>query len=232
MPGLTPEAISRASQAAQTIQDVYWPAWQSHPDFAAASRWCEQDPNDPAAVALYRHEPFHGHRYSYMIAPVFDLLAPAQLTWGEKTLGEFVCILPIRDDLPVHPTRIGYIRWSLKGAGKAFRARQVLREMLPAKYRPLISLARSFARTPKSAYLPIEWKLAHRGQVWRQSEMPEWYRYKTRDRLNFESFCEKYRERLAGIEAHIGRESFWICATGQIHPDDVFKHLTYQLQIW
>jgi hypothetical protein len=71
MPGLTTDAISRAIQAAQTIRDVYWPAWRSHPDFAEAARWCKQDPNNPEAVALYRHEPFRGHRYSYMIGRVF-----------------------------------------------------------------------------------------------------------------------------------------------------------------
>lgn len=231
MPGLTPNAIRRAIQAVLTIQNVYWPAWKDHPDFAESARWCEQDLNNPVSVAIHRHEPFQGHQYSAMICPVFDLLTPAQLKWGAKKLGEFMTLLPIRPEIRVHPTRISYISWSLKGAGKAFRARQVLRVMLPAKYRPLISLARSLARTLKSAYLG-EWKLAHAGKAWKRSEMPGWYRAKTRDQFNFEAFCERYAGRLEGIEARISREAFWKCATGQVHPDDVFKHLTYQLSLW
>lgn len=224
--------IGVAADIARLIEDTYWPAWVEHPDFHPSEF---SDPWNPTAVAVYRHEEFQGHDESYMIAGINDLLAPAQITWGRRTLGDFLCIRPILDEIPVHPTRIGFISFSLKGSGRAYRCRMELKRLLPARYRPLISKARQCARMRKLAYLS-EWLLRERaGQAVNlrdRTSLPLWYTETTRDALNFQRFLDHCGSQLKGMEVYITVENFWIAATGKCHPDEVRKMVTHQIELF
>jgi hypothetical protein len=224
--------IGVAAGIARKIEDTYWPAWLEHPDYHPSEF---ADPWNPTAVAVYQHENFQGHDESYMIAGISDLLAPAQMKWGRRTLGTFSCIRPILDEIPVHPTRISYISFSLKGSGRAYRCRMELKRLLPSKYRPLISKARQCARTPKSAYLS-EWLLNERaGQAVNlrdRTSLPAWYTQTTRDALNYRKFLDQCGDQIRGIETYITMDNFWMAATGKCHPDEVPGLVTHQIELF
>jgi len=220
-----------AVEIARLIREVYWPAWREHPDYYA-SEWC--DPFNPHAVAIYTHEPYEGHSESCMIAGLSDLFAPAQLKWGERTLGQFACVRPIPSEIPVHPTRICYISWSLKGSGKAFRCRMELKRFLPRRYHSLVSLARSCAKTQKAMHLS-EWLLNERaGQhvnLKDRSALPAWYTSTTRDALNYARFLELAGDKTSGLETFITLDHFWQAATGHCDPGQVQNMVTHQMKL-
>lgn len=222
------DKIGAATELTRIIHDVYHPAWKAHPDYYSTDF---SQPYNPTVIAVYEHEAFKGHTESYMIAGLSDLLAPAQMEWGKRTLGTFRCIRPIRADIPVHRYRISYLSWSIKGSGRAFRCRQELKSLLPTKYHPLVSLARKAARAPKHFHLS-QWMKDHQGEhidLRNRSILPDWYNRKTRQEMNRERFIEMAGGRLGGLSRYITLENFWAAATGQCHPDEVQTLITHQM---
>jgi hypothetical protein len=110
--------------------------------------------------------------------------------------------------------RNAFISWSLKGSGRAFRARQELRAALPRKFGLYISKARKFARLwkweiLKTAHYPPELKLE---ALWA---------------LHFRETYGSAMER-AGLSKYMSLEAFFACATGEIYPDEVPDMITHQ----
>jgi hypothetical protein len=148
------------TELGRSIEAVYGPAWRAHPDYWPS----KEDPHNPTVVAVFSHPEYQGHSESFVIARVGDVLSPANLRWAARTLGDFKCLRPIRPGIPVSQTRIGYVSWSLRGKGNAFRCREELKQLLPRRYRPLITMARRVATTPKTAHLKA-WSSITRGPI-------------------------------------------------------------------
>ena len=219
-----PDKDALIAELGRSIEAVYAPAWRAHPDYWPS----KEDPHNPTVVAVFAHPEYRGHSESYVIARVGDVLSPANLRWAARTLGDFKCLRPIRNDWQVSKTRIGYISWSLRGKGNAFRCREELKQLLPRKYRPLITLARRIATTPKTAYLKA-WMLDHPGANLRdKSVLPDWYKAASRDELNFGKFAEHAASRAHGLANYITLENLWRIVTGQIHPDAVPNFINHQ----
>jgi hypothetical protein len=224
------DQITSGAELARIIEQTYFPAWKSHPDYRPSG----EDPHNPMVVAVWSHEALKGHTESYMIARLGDVLAPAHMEWGRRTLGEFKCVRPILSTVPVHPSRISFISWSIKGKGRAFRCRQELKSLLPTKYHKLLSLVRKAARTPKTAYLS-EWllneKAGQKVNLRNRSELPEWYNHATADQLNFARWKQLAGRDLDGLDRYIRLGEFWRAATGKMHPDDVITLVTHQISL-
>jgi len=220
-----------ADELAQIVTRSYWPAWQAHPDFRQSTT---EDDHNPAVVGVWCHPAYQGHSESFVIARLGDVLAPANVRWGARSLGEFQCVRPVLPTIRVSATRITYISWSLKGSGQGFRCRQLLKGLLPAKYHTYIVMARRIARNPKTYHL-AEWLLDHSGQgidLTDRRQLPDWYNQETRDRLNYFTFIRRAGAALIGIEQYVTAPNFWRIATGQVHPDVVHNLLVHQPRLF
>ena len=219
-------------KAAQTVAGRirgWWAHWQQHPDFESIQGACPSEEWNPHVVGVWQHPPgVQGKTESYYLSTLQDVTSPQAQRWCGRIFGQFRCIRPYPHDWPTHPIRAMYLSNSLLYGGKGYQARQTLKNYLPRKYHPLITFARKASRAPKTAHLG-QWKVDHAGENWRNhSDLPAWYKAKTRDQLNEQNFLERYAGRLAGLEAYITPHDFWLAAPGKIHPDDVASLLTYQ----
>ena len=190
-------------------------AWRSHPDFYPTF--------PPAAMSVWSHEAYRGHTESYVMAGMSDVTSPAHLKWGRRSLGEYAGIRPVPPELPVSREREIFLSFSLKGAGKAFRARRELKRLLPRKYRGYVQKARHFRRDTK--YMAYK---ALRGGI--NPEPDAEYRHTRADEYRFRLFSWHYADKLAGLP--IGLRDFWRIATGQVHPDQVATYFTRQTELF
>ena len=192
-------------------------AWRNHPDHYATF--------PPAAMSVWTHEPYRGHTESYVMAGMTDVTSPAHRKWGQRSLGEYAGIRPVPPEWPVDRQREIFLSYSLKGAGKAFRARRELKRLLPRKFRALVQRARYFSREKKY----VAFKSLVGGL---NPEITEEYRHTTADEYRFRLFTHHYADRLIGLEDYIDPRAFWVCAIGQVHPDEVIHYFTHQLELF
>ena len=192
-------------------------AWREHPDHYPTF--------PPAAMSVWTHEPYKGHTESYVMGGMTDVTSPAHLKWGKRSLGEFAGIRPVPPELPVSSERESFLSFSLKGSGKAFRARRELKLLLPSKYRPFVTKARSFAREKKYGV----YKSLVGGSV--NPPITDEYKRTTAEEYRFRLFAQHYGDQLAGVENFIRLRDFWNCATGKVHPDHVIDYFTHQLAL-
>ncbi len=191
--------------------------WRRHPDYYAMF--------PPAAMSVWNHEPFKGHIESYVMGGLCDVTSPAHLKWGRRALGDYAGIRPVPPELPVDRQREIFLSYSLKGAGKAFRARRELKRLLPRRFRGYVGKARHFRRDTK--YMAYK---ALAGGI--NPEPDADYKRTTADEYRFRLFVHHYAEKLAGLEDYISLRNFWRCATGQVHPDAVLNYFTHQLELF
>lgn len=213
--------------------------WCDHPDYDwwyKASSWgltIEESPESAIMLGTFEHEPGVEKRTeSYIIGSLNEVLG--QIDWGERTLGVFTGIAPLPHEIhldPLSQIRNTYLSFSLKGSGRAYRARMELKRLLPRKLKPLVQKARRGNACPKWQFMDAEMK-AIKGIIRKPSLQPDWYRSKTKGQLWLDSLARSEPGTFALLSKYIKPQDFWVCATGKIHPDDVHKYVATQMGLF
>ena len=199
-----------------------WHAWQDHQAFEWYYR--EDDtgysPIDEyfntfsvICIGVFKHEPGHLMKDESFVISTFQGIF-SRLEWGKRMFGgEFVGIRPIPHEIIPSRYFIAYKSFSLKGAGKGYRARMKLKENLPRRLHFFIQQARSYNRT----------KIPDRNQ-WKRRIDHFIYKMNT---------SPKKAGALHELETFISIDDFWRCATGKVHPERVKEHFKmYQTEMF
>lgn len=204
---------------------TWWQAWESHEVFewyyGAGERqfrlW------NPVVMAAFRHEPGAGGRtLSYVVGNVQDCVT--SIDWGERSYGgKFYAMLPIRAGIYPSRTNIMALSFSYHGAGGAWRARMMLKALLPPTLHRYVSLARKFNSRPKRHMVPISEEEA---QTKPASWLPPAYRRLSKAELFFQEIVAD--EDKALLRDYIEPVVFWKCATGRVNPEEVADHIIHQ----
>lgn len=189
-------------------------SWCEHPSYDMYHEKVEEAPENVLMMGVFQHEPGHLKRTESFILGNYWTVVKS-IEWGEKSLGKFIDIRNIPHEVELDPMirwRIAYLSYSLKGSGKAYRARMVLKKMLPKKARALIQYARHMKR-----------KILH------NSDIKKFGRSKKKRFLD--AAPRVYPDKVAILEKKMTLEDFWECAIGKVHPDDVPEYIQHQREI-
>ena len=177
-------------------------------------------------MAVFNHAPFKGHRESYLIGDLSDVLSNSQVAWGERSFGPFAEVRPLPPKLPFCRERLMFLSYSLKGSGLAYRARLELKQLLPPRYRGLVKIARHLNGRPKTYFMDIAPR--PEGVTYSPRNPPPGWRQMRKDDLALKWLYASFPEKCAGLEDYIRPEDFWRCATGKVHPEAVVQHFIRQ----
>jgi hypothetical protein len=219
----------------------YWRHWQAHPQFAAINAVLPQKPHNPYVTIYWKHdEPGVGKEtHSYMWTSLEEAFAPATRKWASRSLGTFDGVGPIDHAVTcLSWERQTYMSLSLKGSGRAYRARMKLRALLPKRFHKLTTSIRAELRHHRKW-----WYLANSMDTWidlpreekeaiknKKSLQPAWYRNADMAELWATRRLDKatYKD----LARYIDPAQFFRCASGAIHPDDVAQYVVHQMDLF
>jgi len=226
------EAVTHVMRKIQ----IYWDAWQTHPDFARCSKEVPQKPADPVVMGWFRHdEPgLNKQTHSFIFTTMSDATSPATVKWAQRALGTFERVTPIPHDMRgISATHQTFLTFSLRGSNRAFYARQMLKSLLPRRFHPMISDVRKWHGKPKWIYLANnhpDWTTLSVQEKQRlrrtPSLQPAWYRNASKAQLWVTH--TQYRHLLIKLANYIDPTTFYACASGAIHPDHVPMYVVHQ----
>lgn len=212
----------------------YHACWQQHLEYYETEPW------NPLVVGVWEHEP--GKRKlteSYVITQLNDVLAPATQAKMARTLGTFKCIRPIPEDMPYVYGRMAWYSNSLKAGGKAYAARMELKALLPQHLHKYISKLRGWSAEPKWIYLIMHYSQAEWMGMCREAKdqlkrtpslQPDWYSQSSKAELW--ATCRIKPEEYNDIATYINPVDLYLCASGEVHPDDVHTYVLHQKSLF